>query len=115
LLIRRWAKGYERLRYVHRTSKGASGKSYLPADNVAHDGSVSIICRVTTGALPMSELGQQRRASASALTKLRQVLSQSCRAINAFGSQRATLIGLSNQETDHERQRSDQIEQSTAP
>jgi hypothetical protein len=67
---------------------------------VAHDGSVSIICRVTTGALPMSELGQQRRASASALTKLRQVLSQSCRAINAFGSLRATLIGLSNQETD---------------
>jgi hypothetical protein len=30
-------------------------------------------------------------------------------------SERATLIGLCNQETDHERQRSDPIEQSTAP
>jgi hypothetical protein len=31
------------------------------------------------------------------------------------GPERVTLIGLSNQETDHERQRSDPIEQSTAP
>jgi hypothetical protein len=32
-----------------------------------------------------------------------------------IGPERATLIGLSNQETDHERRRSDPIEQSTAP
>jgi hypothetical protein len=31
------------------------------------------------------------------------------------GPERVTLIGLSNQETDHERHRSDPIEQSTAP
>jgi hypothetical protein len=30
-------------------------------------------------------------------------------------SERATLIGLSDQETDYEQQRSDPIEQSTAP
>src|SRR5215467_1522197 len=36
LLTRRSGKGYEKLRYVHRTPKGASGRSYLPGRKVAY-------------------------------------------------------------------------------
>ena|SRR5882724_1545701 len=51
------AKGYERPRYVHRTQRGASGRSYLPREKWPRDGPVSITCRATTGALPTSASG----------------------------------------------------------
>jgi hypothetical protein len=42
LLTRRSGKGHEKLRYVHHTSKGASGRSYQPHKEVVSEGPLSI-------------------------------------------------------------------------
>ena len=52
-------------RYVHRTPRGASGRSYLPQEFWPRDGSVSITRCVINPAPTMSGLGHSRPSRAS--------------------------------------------------
>src|SRR5262245_12006997 len=68
LLTRRSGKGYEKLRYVHRTPKGASGRSYQPRKKVVFRGYIVNLPWRNRRALPMSGRGQTRSSDVLHMT-----------------------------------------------
>src|SRR5262245_65541849 len=70
LLTRRSGKGYEKLRYVHHTPKGASGRSYPPRKKVVVRGHIVNLPWRNRRALPMSGRGQTRSSDVLRMTSL---------------------------------------------